>query len=52
MPLVSSIVKEDIRNVYQFEKLLGRGRYGSVRKARRLGLAQDKYFAIKTMVRD
>jgi serine/threonine protein kinase len=44
---VYAIIKEDIRNVYLFEKKVGTGAYGGVRTAIRL----DKRYAVKTLQR-
>ena len=49
--IVHNISREDIRLVYKFEKLIGKGAFGVVRLAYKTD-HPDKKFAIKTMNRE
>ena len=48
--ILSRVIKEDVRSVYKYLKLLGTGAFGSVRLCERIGCNKKKV-AIKTMSR-
>lgn len=49
--ILSRVIKEDVRTVYKYEKLIGSGAFGSVRLCQRIGCCKKKV-AVKTMSRE